>query len=128
MFRTRAEGSDLGARRVGFGPSERRRDPLCAQQSQRLCEHANAAGLDIKCAQQPAKQYGLAHPKFGRDLRMKINPHMPFRFYDVQAVEKTRLTSDELAYKLTPLTMQIETFEQAELFLGNSRAPQAHDL
>jgi hypothetical protein len=75
-----------------------------------------------------AKQYGLAHPKFGRDLRMKVNPDMPYGYYDVQAVENTRLTSDELTYQLTPLTMQLETFELAELFLRNLRAPQAHDL
>jgi hypothetical protein len=89
----------------------------------------NLAGLNRRILKTgEAREYGLVHPKFGRDLRIKINPDTPYSYYDVQAVENTRLTSDELAYQLTPLTMQLETFEQAELFLRKLRAPQAHDL
>src|SRR4029077_13248432 len=49
------------------------------------------------------RRYDLAHAKFGRDVRIKINPETPYSYYDLQPLEHTRLTTAELAYPLFPL-------------------------
>ena len=60
------------------------------------------------------KQYDLAHPKFGRDVRIKINPITPYSFYDLQPCERSRLTAEELAYPLVPLVIKPESPQQAK--------------
>jgi hypothetical protein len=60
------------------------------------------------------QQYDLAHPKFGRDLRIKINPSTPYSYYALQPLERTRLTAEELAYPLVPLVIKPEPLERAE--------------
>jgi hypothetical protein len=60
------------------------------------------------------QQYDLAHPKFGRDVQIKINPTTPYSYYDLEALERTRLTAKELAYPLVPLVFKAEPLERAE--------------
>jgi hypothetical protein len=60
------------------------------------------------------QQYDLAHPKFGRDVQIKINPKTPYSYYDLQPRERTRLTVEELAYPLVPLVIKPEPLERAQ--------------
>ena len=60
------------------------------------------------------KQYGLAHPKFGRDVRIKINPATPYGYYDLEPCGRSRLTEKELAYPLVPLVIKPESPQQAK--------------
>jgi hypothetical protein len=60
------------------------------------------------------KQYGLAHPKWGRDVRIKINPTTPYGYYDLQPRKASRLTAEELAYPLVPLVIKRESAQQAK--------------
>jgi hypothetical protein len=60
------------------------------------------------------KQYGLAHPKWGRDVRIKINPANTYRFYDLEPCEANRLTAAQLSYPLVPLVIKRESAQQAK--------------
>src|SRR5579859_5768560 len=60
------------------------------------------------------KQYGLAHPKGGRDVRIKINPDTPYCYYDLEPRKASRLTAEELAYPLVPLVIKPEAPQQAK--------------
>ena len=60
------------------------------------------------------KKYGLAHAKFGRDVRIKINPANPYGYYDLQPREPSRLTAEELTYPLAPLVIKPESPQQAK--------------
>jgi hypothetical protein len=60
------------------------------------------------------RHYDLAHPKFGRDVRIKINPTTPYSYYALQPLERTRLTAEELAYPLVPLVIKPEPLARAE--------------
>jgi len=60
------------------------------------------------------RRYDLAHPKFGRDIQIKINPETPYGYYDLEPLERTPLTERELHYHLFPLVIKPETPRQAE--------------
>jgi len=59
------------------------------------------------------RQYGLAHPKGGRDVRIKINPDTPYCYYDLEPWVVSRLTPEERAYPLVPLVIKPESPQQA---------------
>jgi hypothetical protein len=83
----------------------------------RLCEKLDslaAVNHRFRKRRDAWKQYALAHPKFGRDVRIKINPDTPYRYYDVEAWENTRLTAEELAYPIMPLEIKHESMQQAK--------------
>jgi len=61
------------------------------------------------------KQYDLAHPKYGRDVRIKINPATSYSYYQLEPRERCRLTAEESAYPLVPLAIQPESAERAKI-------------
>jgi hypothetical protein len=61
------------------------------------------------------KQYDLAHPKCGRDVRIKINPATPYGYYELESRERSRLSGEERAYPLAPLVIEPESPEQAKI-------------
>jgi hypothetical protein len=60
------------------------------------------------------QQYDLAHAKFGRDVRIKINPVTPYSYYEVQPRKASRLTAEERAYPLVPLVIEPESPQRAK--------------
>jgi hypothetical protein len=61
------------------------------------------------------KEFALAHPKFGVDIQIKVNPDRPYGYYDVELFERTKLTEEELAYRLQSLEVRPETLGEARL-------------
>jgi hypothetical protein len=61
------------------------------------------------------KEFPLAHPRFGVDIQIKVNPDKPYGYYDVELVERTMLTTEELAYPLQSLEVRPETLSEARL-------------
>ena len=57
----------------------------------------------------------MAHPRFGVDIQIKVNPDKPYGYYDVELVERTMLTTEELAYPLQSLEVRPETLTEARL-------------
>src|SRR5262249_43960594 len=56
------------------------------------------------------KYYDMSHPVFGFDIQVKINPgDPPFSYYSVELVEPTKLTEEELGYRLLNLEVRPET-------------------
>jgi len=60
------------------------------------------------------KQYDLAHPKYGRDVRIKINPATSYDYYKLQPRERSRLSGEERAYPLVPLVIEPESPQRAK--------------
>jgi hypothetical protein len=60
------------------------------------------------------KQYDLAHPKWGRDVRIKIDPATSYSYYKLEPRERSRLSAEERAYPLVPLAIQPESPQQAK--------------
>jgi hypothetical protein len=60
------------------------------------------------------KQYDLAHPNCGGDVRIKINPATPYSYYDLQLWNASRLKAEELAYPVVPLVIKPESPQQAK--------------
>jgi hypothetical protein len=59
------------------------------------------------------KHFDLAQPRFGVDIQIKINPDNPYGYYDVDLVDRTKLTAEELAYSLLSLDVRPETLSEA---------------
>ena len=59
------------------------------------------------------KIYDLAHPKFGRDIQIKVNPSDPYHYYELASLEPTRLSRMERQYVLWPVAIEPETLAEA---------------
>jgi len=60
------------------------------------------------------KQYDLAHAKFGRDVRVKINPATSYSYYKLEPREPSRLSAEERAYPPVPLVIEPESPQRAK--------------
>ena len=56
----------------------------------------------------------MGHPRFGVDIQIKINPDDPYGYYDIELVERTQLSPEELAYPLLSLEVKPETLIKAK--------------
>ena len=75
----------------------------------------NLAGLNCRINKSgKRKTYDLAHPKHGRDIKIKINPSEPYSYYDLQPRERTPLSREEQQYALWPLILKPETLAEAK--------------
>jgi hypothetical protein len=54
------------------------------------------------------KHYTLSHPKYGRDIRIKINPDTPYHYYDLEVRKRTALSPEESSRPLIAPTIKIE--------------------
>src|SRR5262249_17061272 len=73
------------------------------------------------------KYYDVAHPVFGWDIRVKINPDNQYCNYKVERVEPTTLTAEELGYRLFSLDVRPETLSEARLAWQTLKALYAAD-
>jgi hypothetical protein len=61
------------------------------------------------------KYYDVAQPVFGWDIQVKINPDNPYWYYEVEPVERSKLTAEELGYRLLSLEVSPETLSEARV-------------
>jgi len=78
-----------------------------------LCNFNALSGKLTKSGER--KCYDVSHPVFGWDIRVKINPDNQYWYYEVERVEPTKLTAEELGYRLLSLEVRPETLSEARL-------------
>jgi hypothetical protein len=73
------------------------------------------------------KCYDVSHPVFGWDILVKANPDNQYWYYEVERVEPTKMTAEELGYRRLSLDVRPETLSEARLAWQTLKALYAAD-